>query len=166
MLITGVDPGFSGAIALLDPETRDLTVFDMPLLTDHKSGKQDLDDVKLAEILAPHQATGRCMAVLERVASMPKQGLSSTFRFGMSYGAVRLALKAHGYEFHNPTPQTWKGHFKMKSRGSMTDSEYKRMSLSLARERFPNNASDFSRLKDHGRAEAALIALYGKEKLI
>jgi crossover junction endodeoxyribonuclease RuvC len=165
MLIIGVDPGFSGAIALLDPDSRKLELHDMPLLPDPKSGKEDLDDRRLAEILAGN-GSERTIAVLERVSSMPEQGLSSTFRFGLSYGAVRLALRAHGHEFHNPTPQTWKKHFRMKCRGSMTQSQYKRMSLSLAKERFPHASEQLSRVKDHGRAEAALIALYGSETLL
>jgi hypothetical protein len=33
-------------------------------------------------------------------------------------------------------------------------------------QRFPEIADQFKRVKDDGRAEAALIALYGREKLI
>ena len=164
MRIVGIDPGFSGAIALLDPDTYHIEVHDMPLQTDASSGKEDLDDAALAELLIP-SGQGRNLAFLERVAAMKGQGVTSMFRFGHAYGAARMAIRAHGYECHYPTPGKWKGHFRIPPRKDMTDSQYKRLSLTLAKDRFPALASRLQRVKDHGRAEAALIALYGLEIL-
>jgi crossover junction endodeoxyribonuclease RuvC len=58
---------------------------------------------------------------------------------------------------HYVTPAKWKKHF-----GLNRD---KGVSRSKATERFPEYANLFSRVKDDGRAEAALIALYGAEQL-
>jgi crossover junction endodeoxyribonuclease RuvC len=77
------------------------------------------------------------------------------FRFGETYGATQMAVAAHAMPIHYVTPAKWKGHFKL--------SRDKGVSRSVAIQRFPKNAADFSRVKDDGRAEAALIALYGSE---
>lgn len=98
------------------------------------------------------------MAVLEQVHAMPKQGVSSTFRFGQCYGALQMAVVGHGYEVHDVTPQKWKKHFGL--------SNDKGVSRSVASQRFPQCAELFKRVKDDGRAEAALMALYGAEELL
>lgn len=155
-IICGVDPGYSGAIAILDPQSNALLIQDMPTAPNAK-GKVELDLNALAQLLIPTYE-GRCMAVLEKVATMPNQGISSAFRFGQGYGAIEMALVGHGWERHYVTPPTWKKHFKL--------SKDKGVSRSMAAQRFPAQADLFARVKDDGRAEAALIALYGKEKLL
>lgn len=161
MHFLGIDPGFTGAIACLNGGTRKLAVMDMPVLM-VRTGKTEIDHVALFELLRP-PSEERILAFLEVVHSMPKQGLSSTFRFGQGYGAIQMALLAHHIPTKDTTPQKWKKHFGIKRTKDMTDSNYKRMSCGLATQQFPANADDFKRLKDNGRAEAALIALYGYE---
>ena len=154
--IVGVDPGYTGAIAFLDPQLMLLEVHDMPM-GKSTTGKQELDLHKLGRIL---MATGasRAVAILEKVHAMPNQGSSSTFRFGECFGALRMAVVGHGYEDRYVTPQAWKKHFKL--------NQDKGVSRSYARSRFPAQAHLFDRVKDDGRAEAALIALYGAEVLL
>jgi crossover junction endodeoxyribonuclease RuvC len=86
--------------------------------------------------------------VVEAVHAMPKQGVSSSFKFGMAYGAA-LALAER---FHAPwgtvTPQKWKKYMKLTSN--------KNDSLEMARNLWPNAPLH---LKKHdGRAEALLMA--------
>ena len=81
--------------------------------------------------------------------------MSSVFRFGEGYGMLQACIAANKHPTHFVTPAKWKGHF-----GLNRD---KGVSRSKAMERFPEYAQLFSRVKDDGRAEAALIALYGAE---
>lgn len=157
MLILGADPGLSGAIAALDMTTGSLTVLDMPVLADPKSGKGILNMHVLYEMLEP-PAGAKTMAVIENVHAMKGQGVSSTFRFGEGFGALQMAIIAHGFPIHPVAPVTWKKHFKL--------SKNKGASRALATQRFPTNAKDFALAKHDGRAEAALLALYGKEVLL
>lgn len=152
-MIVGIDPGYSGAIAFYDPSGID--IHDMPVAPNPK-GKTELDMHSLARVLIPRTA-GRSIAVVEKVNAMPGQGVSSTFRFGEGFGAIQMALIGHGYELHFVTPASWKKHFGL--------SRDKGVSRGLASRRFPDSSKLFSRVKDDGRAEAALIALYGAEKL-
>ena len=151
-MIVGIDPGLSGAIALLDPTTRDVVVHDMPTVAS-KAGREETDLRNLALLLVP---TGNLnIAVLEQVHAMPKQGVASTFRFGQNYGACQMAISGHGYDVRDVTPNTWKKHYRLGSDGDA--------SRAIAIQRFPQLAEQLKRKKDHNRAEAVLLALYGLE---
>lgn len=152
----GVDPGLKGGIAFLEPGSMRLKIHDMPV-GKSSSGKNVVDLRTLAQILDPGNYDFRAIAVLERVHAMPKDGVAGAFSFGEGYGGLRMAVIGHGYEDRYVTPQAWKKHFKLSSD--------KGVSRSYACTRFPTYAEYFARIKDDGRAEAALIALYGAEVL-
>ena len=156
MYIYGIDPGYTGAIAILDTHASTLKIFDMPVAKNTK-GKTDLNMPALAEILLPW-THAPSMAVIEKVHAMPGQGVSSVFRFGECFGAIRMAVAGHRIPERYVSPAHWKKHF-----GLNRD---KGVSRNLATQRFPNMAHMFKRVKDDGRAEAALLALYGQEKLM
>jgi len=148
--ILGIDPGVSGAVAFYFPDQPSrVAAFDVP--------------VAGGEISAPHLADlvlgfAPSMAVIERVASRPGQGVSSVFSFGRAYGDVRGVIGALRVPIHYVTPAVWKKHFRLSS-----DKEESR---ALAIRFFPSCADHFKRKKDDGRAEAALIALYGAEVIL
>tara|TARA_R110001632_G_scaffold91110_1_gene195478 strand:+ start:43 stop:510 length:468 start_codon:yes stop_codon:yes gene_type:complete len=155
MLIYGIDPGFTGAIALYWPSAGTIEVHDMPVMKNPK-GKTIINPHGVLDILA--NEGGKSLAVIEQVGAMPGQGVSSMFRFGEGYGHLQMACAASKLPLQYVTPAKWKRHF------SLTSS--KGLSRGLAMQRFPNYASEFSRVKDDGRAEAALIALYAAERLV
>ncbi len=146
MLILGCDPGKSGAIAVLAPDGS-LDVVDMPV-----SGK-DVDEAALALAVSRLVGIGPAHAFIEAVHAMPKQGVSSTFAFGQAYGALRGVLAGAGISRTLITPAVWKRAVKV---GAHKDAARARAS-----ELFPAQAGLWSRVKDHNRAEAALIAWYG-----
>lgn len=150
MIVYGIDPGFGGAVAELH-ESGALYVHDMPTVPGSK-GKQELAMRPLFDLLDSH--TG-AIVWLEKVGARPGQGVSSMFRFGQQLGALEMAAAAHSHQLRYVTPASWKKHF-----GLSAD---KGAARSVAMQRFPAQASLFARVKDDGRAEAALIALYGRE---
>ena len=155
MLIYGIDPGFTGAFALYWPDTGKLEVHDMPVMKNPK-GKTIINPHGVLDILA--NEGGKSLAVIEQVSAMPGQGVSSMFRFGEGYGHLQMACAASKLPLQYVTPASWKRHF------GLTSS--KGLSRGLAMQRFPDQAQQFSRVKDDGRAEASLIALFGAEKLV
>jgi crossover junction endodeoxyribonuclease RuvC len=147
-VIIGIDPGFSGAIALYDPDARSLVVHDMPVSPGTK-GRTDL----LLGVLFDLLDVPPTDAWVESVSAMPNQGVTSMFRFGQTVGAIHMAVAARGHAMRLVSPAKWKRHFCLvKAKGA---------ARGLAAQRFPAEAHLFSRVKDDGRAEAALIALYG-----
>jgi hypothetical protein len=143
--IFGVDPGITGGLAFLYSDQ--IAAFDIPVV----DGAVDVD--ALARLVRAHAPR---LAIVERASAMPKQGVASTFKFGTAYGAL-LALTAF---CEIPTrivsPRKWKKHF-----GLDADKEKSR---GLAIRLWPG-CGLFERKKDHGRAEAALLARYGAEVL-
>jgi crossover junction endodeoxyribonuclease RuvC len=83
---------------------------------------------------------------------MPGQGVASTFKFGQSYGSVLGLFGALKYNIIDVTPRRWKKDLSLTS-----DKEQARQ---MAINNWPDVSDLFKRKKDHGRAEAALIALW------
>lgn len=155
MIVIGIDPGFTGAIAWL--QDGELAVFDMPTLPGAK-GKTTLNYHGLITLLARPVGSEEPITVwLEQVGARPGQGVSSMFRFGQQLGAIEALVAAAGYRLRYVTPAKWKKHF-----GLSAD---KGAARGVAMQRFPEAADMFARAKDDGRAEAALIALYGHEEM-
>lgn len=144
-MILGVDPGASGAIAALELDGSLAWVHDMP----HHDGI-----VAPALVADLFHGTGSFDAAwVEDVHSMPKQGVSSSFKFGRAHGTVLGVLGALRIPIHLVSPARWK-----KAMGLSRD---KGASRRRAIELWPDHAQAFARVKDDGRAEAALIASYG-----
>lgn len=147
--ILGIDPGLSGAVAFYFPSRPTLIASDdVPVAGD------EVDAATLAQRIRQIAPT---VAVIENVHAMPKQGVVSMFRFGRAFGAVLGVVAALGIPAHLVAPGRWKRHFRLAS-----DKEDSR---ALALRLWPTS-EQFSRKRDHGRAEAALLARYGGEVLL
>lgn len=155
--VVGIDPGLSGAIAILPcvrpPEP---IVHDMPVFGYSPGGfvKTAVDLAALRALLAPYGVIGDVRAVLERVSAFPGQGVGSMFSLGMSFWGVAGVLAGLRIPMTLVEPKAWKGHYGL--------DKDKQRSIELARKMFPN--IQLTRKKDHNRAEALLIARYGMEK--
>ena len=126
-----------------------LLVYDMPIKPMGK-GKKAVCAATCADILDAFEPD---VALIERVHAMKGQGVSSCFNFGVSYGVVQGVVTAKRIPLHLITPQEWKKYHRLgPDKGS---------ARGLASRLFPVQADLFSRVRDDGRAEAALLALFG-----
>ena len=163
MIIAGIDPGKTGAMVHLFPND-DVLVFRVPLMTD--KGKEVACEAEWARTWGCTEAAD--MYVIERVGSMPAQGragqlraaqgISSTFKFGVSFGFVKALAYMQARPTHLVTPAQWKTKMGLQGAG-------KNASRELARRMLPKLAPHITRVKDDGVAEAALLALYGRRYL-
>jgi hypothetical protein len=144
MIILGVDPGVTGGIAFLYPDGK-INAIDIP----NVAGEVNID-----ALMRVFTSVKPDIAIIERASSMPGQGVSSTFKFGVAYGALRALVVACGIPHSLVSPIVWKKHFRL--------SADKEQSRALAIRFWPGSGL-FDRKKDHGRAEAALIAKYEQE---
>ena len=142
MIYVGVDPGFSGAWGMVDHHGKYVSCGDM--LHDDKYIDSRMVHAEMAQALEKQDAE----FVIEFVHAMPQQGVSSTFKFGMAYGAAIAILQRFKSPFHAVPPRVWK-----KAMGLDSD---KAKSLDMARELWP--LAPLLRKKDNGRAEALLMA--------
>jgi len=152
VIILGIDPGLSGALAFYDTEANTIDVIDMPCveLMRNKKLKREVSANMLAEHLDGRAVAG---AFLERVNAMPGQGVSSVFSFGRSAGVVEGVVAACRIPLTLVIPQTWQK--------VMNVRDGKDASRERAMQLFPASADLFARKKDDGRSDAALIAVYG-----
>lgn len=154
MKIMGCDPGAFGAIAIVDTGTNSLVMIDMPTIKVKRGARlvNQVDAERLAQALRPH-AADVAHAYVEKTWSMAGQGIASSFAFGRAGGVLEGVLAGLGIRVTLVTPQTWTK--------SMRRFGGKDASRECAVELFPEHARTFSRKKDDGRADAALIAVWG-----
>jgi hypothetical protein len=151
--ICAIDPGLTGAMAFYFPSLPGrIAVDDMPVVD---------GEVEPATIVRRIRQMGPTVAIIERVGPMPKDGAVQAFRFGSAYAAGKVSVALCEVPYHLVTPAVWKKHFKLAG-----GPDGKEQARALALQLFPASAEHFARKKDHGRAEAALLALYCSEKLI
>lgn len=147
MIYIGIDPGKNGGIAIIKTFGNKI----------EKVGVKCYSDEDLLGILADAEKYIQKVCYLEHVHAMPKQGVSSTFNFGMNFGFIQGVLKAYEIPYELVTPQKWKKEFSCTSD--------KNTSIEVCKRLFPNvnlKATDRCK-KDHdGMAEALLIAEYGR----
>lgn len=155
-LYVGIDPGLTGAVAEIDIEDRIVTLFDTPITTIKvgKKIKTDYMPSEMASILERYTGTF-CHVFIEKVGAMPGQGVVSMFGFGKGFGLWLGILAALALPYTLVTPQAWK---KVIMEGK-ADKDAARL---RAQELFPKVTGDLSRKKDIGRADALLIAEYGR----
>jgi len=150
-MVLGIDPGLSGAMALLTAGG-DLDVWDMPTLQIDRNGKQKRE-LDLACLVTSIRDAGATECWFEKVGAMPGQGVSSMFAFGRAVGQVEAAIAACGIPISYVTPQAWKRQLSVP-----TGKDAARLRASQL---MPAYATEWRLVKHDGRAEAALIALYG-----
>ncbi len=106
LLTVGIDPGLRGGVAALDVAGAVVGLWPMPVAGGevHAAGLADL--LRSLRCLDSHQDIGR--VCLEKVSAMPKQGVSSTFRFGTGWGMVRGVCAALAIPVVLVPPTVWK----------------------------------------------------------
>ena len=107
-MIVGIDPGLSGALFFIDPshpETGEAVDVPVHLLTRGGRAKREIDVASLIAILAQRRISH---GFVEAVASMPHQGLSSTFAFGKCFGTILGVLAARSIPITLVSAVWWK----------------------------------------------------------
>jgi crossover junction endodeoxyribonuclease RuvC len=148
----GVDPGLSGAIAIL--HDGGYAVYDIPTMSKGSGTvKTEINARGMADIFRK-QVNSSPIAALERVNAMPGQGVASVFSLGDSFGVCRAVLACQSIPTIYITPTEWKKHYKLTS----DKEEARAMAIKL----FPH--AELHLKKHIDRAEALLIANYIREK--
>ena len=113
MKIIGIDPGLSGAIAILE-NNKVLNVFDMPTMSEGKKNKKQLNSAQLVKLLRDNIVKDEEVSVVvEQVNAMPGQGVTSMFNFGQTFGAIKGICASLGFPIFFVRPSKWKKHFEL-----------------------------------------------------
>jgi len=164
MVVLGIDPGLSGALALYTSESRRLVQIEaMPVYLRKigKAAKQRhvVDSVKLFDMMEGFDALGVDLVVLEQVASRPGDMGGVTAGYGM--GLLVMACVALKLRLEVVQAAAWKR--------AMRVPADKKEAIQRALALFPEQRGMFvppgGRVPHDGRAEAGMLAMYGGDHL-
>lgn len=147
MNVVGIDPGQKGGIACLSGQHSEAVP--MPLV-----GKE-LDTASIVRILRDRPVD---LVVIEKVGTMPKQGIVSAFTFGYGVGVIECAVQVLEIPLRRVTPQAWK---KLVLAGTAKDKD---AALAHVRRAYPevDLMPGRTRTPQDGVADAVCIAEYGR----
>ncbi|XP_076884595.1 Holliday junction resolvase MOC1, chloroplastic-like [Bidens hawaiensis] len=161
--VIGVDPDVSGALAVLKPYdvlgSSAAQVYDSPnvkVLIGNRVRRR-MDTKAVVELLRSLSIPTGTTAYIEQSIPYPGDGKQGWWSGGFNYGLWIGVLVASGVSVVPVPSLRWKQEFKLSGNGKTKDD-----SRALACSLFPSLSSSLKRKKDHGRAEALLIAAYGK----
>jgi crossover junction endodeoxyribonuclease RuvC len=153
MRIIGIDPGLSGAIAILE-DNKIKELFDMPVMPDGKKNKRQLNNALLVKLIKDNiKNLEDTVMVVEQVNAMPGQGVTSMFNFGQTFGAIKGICAALGLPIFFVRPAKWKKHFELIN-SSKDSSRTKSIVID------PSISEKLSKKKDVNKSDAILIARY------
>ena len=156
MRIIGVDPGLTGAIAILDGN-KVVDIFEMPVMAEGKKNKRQLNSAQLVSMIRENVKNKEETAVVvEQVNAMPGQGVTSMFNFGQTFGAIKGICAALDLPIFFVRPSKWKKHFELIN--SSKDS-----SRTKVIEMYPSLSNQLSKKKDVNKSDAILIARFYNE---
>jgi crossover junction endodeoxyribonuclease RuvC len=153
MKVLGADPGVNGGFAIVVVEDgaapQLVEAIDIPVIG--VNAKQRVDAIAIRAWVSKHDVQ---QAFIERAQAMPAQGRSSIFKYARAIGSIEAAIALSGIPVTIVEPSVWKRFHKLPGKE-------KEASRQRALEIFPASHALLARKRDHGRAEASLIALYG-----
>lgn len=152
MITLGLDPGVTGAWAAIDRDGQPIDIGDMPIMQDGRIKWTDGNEL-WAIITQLKTLDKDIYAMTERITPLPQNGRLGAFSQGCTLGSLLCGLQILGCRIELIQPSEWKKHFNL--------SKDKTASVNKARLLYPT--VEFKRAKDHGRAEALLIAHYAYE---
>ena len=156
MKIIGIDPGLSGAVAILENNSV-LNIFDIPVMSEGKKNKRQLNSALLVSLLKDNIVDNEeVVVVVEQVNAMPGQGVTSMFNFGQTFGAIKGICAALDLPIFFIRPSKWKKHFELINAS-------KDSSRTKVIEMYPKLTNQLAKKKDVNKSDAILIARFFSE---
>jgi hypothetical protein len=152
----GIDPGKTGALAVIRNDGFPGGIWDYP------GDPASLWAMLRNSLLNDPNSFDVRLAVLEKVSAMPKQGVSSTFKFGTNFGIWQATVVALRWPMELITPQRWRKVLD----SSVPQKPTKEDLRAYAIKRWPAASESLNRVKDHNRAEALIMAEYARLKVL
>lgn len=155
MRILAIDPGLSGGVCIYAPQFSIASGMRWHLADIQTIGEGSQRRVDVMNLSQWIRLISPDCAFIEAVSAMPKQGVSSSFRFGRAAGAIDAVVGCCGIPITYISSRRWKKFHNLKG----SDKEQSRQKcIQLA----PELSVWLTLKRHHNRAEAALIAMYGE----
>lgn len=180
--VLGIDPDVGGALAIVSGRHHsfELRIHDVPTAKERVGStlRRRHCPKGISLLLKGLELPPGSVAYVEAARPMPQNGRQGWYGSGFGYGVWLGALAAHGIETVSVQPNTWKKDMMLTRETFKTEvsdessilvlddpkkgkSTMKDRSREIAAYVFPQVQQDICRKKDHGRAEALLLAAWG-----
>lgn len=164
----GIDPGFSGAVAVIDLDGNFVGVWDMPT-TAGEGRQKEFDTAALARLIKRIIRDPIREVHLEWPQTRPDEAAESSKRFGVGLGLLEMGFVMAGATVRRVAPNGWKGRLGLMGKAG-SELESRTQAVQMAERfigRLPAGALRGVKggLKD-GRAEALLIAWEGMTRTL
>lgn len=158
MIYIGIDPGLTGAIAVIDATDGEIQLLNMPVMANVKAAERGrkrthVDPHALTSLLLPFP--NRQTRVFLEYTQAGMKGALANYSLGHSSGIIMGVLAALGFSYELVRPQDWKKEFDLLK-------TQKDCSRTMAQQLF--SFAKLSLKKDEGKAEALLVAEWGRRK--
>jgi crossover junction endodeoxyribonuclease RuvC len=154
MVYAGIDPGQKGGISLVEVHHGLVSVIECWAMPDsHKKLREIFEKIK----------EYKAVCIIEKSQPMPKQGVTSTFTYGMGYGVMLGLMIAFEIPYHEIRPAIWKKEIMAGEK----DKKDKKVAIKVCERMFPEAnllPTERSKVPSDGMAESCLIADYGRRK--
>jgi crossover junction endodeoxyribonuclease RuvC len=172
VIVLGIDPGLSGAIAFL-PHNGMPDVVDLPTVPTEESGPiaRRIHGLGLKSLLRERCPPSEPVLVVMEALATGGQGRGNAASVGSQFdthATIRTVCELLGLKPRKVSPQSWKSFYGIKGEGNTPQErsrDLKEKSLAMARELYPACAHQLRLAKSHNKAEALLIARWGKQNL-
>ena len=163
MILVACDPGLQALSASTIQKSGAFDVYDMPTLEKPlaKRSKKTRTIYNIAEVYAlldMFKGSARRISSSRSRQGGPASPRSAAFNFGFGCGVLRRIAFGLGYSVEPVAPSVWKAEMKCPSDNS-------KVIRARANELLPHHAHLWPLVKHDGRAEAAMLALWGERKL-
>lgn len=159
MLILGIDPGATGAAALIDRATM------APRFVEDLDADPAVIVERLDSMLAG-AGSHPVRAILERAQAMPKQGVVGLANYMTGYGVIVGWLCCRRIPYDTVRPDQWKRALGIsRKKDEPKEGAYQRRkheAMALARRLFPT--CELGLKSHHNRAEALLLAEWARRE--
>lgn len=155
-MILGIDPGQTGGLVVLDEKGDLLDKLVMPTIGSHI-------DLKLLHVwLTADDPFSHCF--IEKSQPMPRQGVSSVFKYGRTFGMIEALVSAAGIPYEMVTPQKWTKEMHKGIEKSIPPKDRSRIALSRLFPEVDLRVSERAKKPHEGLMDALLIAEYGRRQ--
>ena len=146
----GIDPGTSGGISIIETKKNKLPqiIFCLKMPIVNMFAKKIVDSKLLYESISAFKID---ITIIEKVHAMPRQGVTSSFQFGRSFGSLETLAYLLSQRVDYVAPAVWKKYVGVGAS--------KKDSLDMARLKFGKN-DIWEKKTNDGIAEASLLVLY------
>lgn len=156
MIICGIDPGVQPTLAFLFSDNA--VEFAEETCVQVKRGRSVKREAEARLIAQAIRGWNPDLVIIEKVTPRPGEGISGSGSFMRARGVLEGVCAGLGLTYHLIEPSTWTRQMHVKK----GDDGGRARALEL----MPHLAEELKRKKDHNRADALLLALWGKQFIV